>query len=148
MNIPPLFTKLGICDSAVDDADLRNRIQSVCPTGTYTSIYVRTMNHQFLFLPESPQERSRLIQFEPTNSGALWNALCIIFKSTVIEPIDLSRTVLGLLGSTHSKDRQNAHSAYWQNFTIKLYVSMRDGLSFDIEESQGVGTRIAMNGMI
>jgi hypothetical protein len=148
--VPPFFDdfgarcrQLGICDPKIDDATVSKRILKVCPAGTYTSLYVHTMYHHFSTYPGTEVKRYRLVQFKPTNNETLWNMLCVIFKRTINETVNLGRAVEGLLGSPDPKNRHYAQSAYWQNYTIKLYVRMERAFEWGIDVEQDPATGIA-----
>ena len=133
--------QLDICNSAIEDTIVSDRIKGACPPGTYSWIFVRTADHYFGTTLGTEPEPSRLIQFKPTGKEALWNILRIIFQTTDIETININRVVLGLLGSTDERDNHCAHSAYWQNYTIKVYVSMGNPFSVDMQSEQGAVTQ-------
>jgi hypothetical protein len=135
-----LCHQLGICDPAIADEAISDRVRMACPVGTYSSIVVCTTAHRFLTGRQI--EPSRLITFQPTYREAAKNLLSIIFQRTTQEILLLVGTLQGLLGSQDPEDRHYAASAYWQNHTIKGYISMGEAEAFnwDIETEQGAVT--------
>ena len=121
---------LDICNCAIDDSIVADRIIAKCPPRTYSKILVRTTEHCFRINFGEAAEPSRMIQFQPTSRESAWNLLNIIFQQTTSKTVNVNRTIQGLLGSLDQKDIDAAHSAYWQNFIITIYVSM--GGSFTV----------------
>jgi hypothetical protein len=132
---------LELCNPAVDDPTVTDNVIRACPAGTYSTIFARTEDHHFSSNPGIALERSRLVQFKPTNYQAAWNILSIIFQRTNVETLNLNRVGQGLLGSQDPRDQHYAQSAYWQNYTIKVYVSMAGAFNYDIEDEQGAVTQ-------
>ena len=133
---------LDICNRNVGDDLVSDRIKTNCPPKTYSWLFVRTVEHHFRTIPGGqPTEPARLIRFQPTNKQAALNILCIIFQRTSIETLNINRVILGLLGSPEPRDKTAAKSAYWQNYTITVYVSMGTSFSVDIQAEQGAATQ-------
>ncbi len=128
---------LDICNPAIEDTAVAERIKRICPPHTYSWILVRTMDHHFGTTPGIAEERARLIQFMPTNSQAAWNIICIIFQRTTVEVLFTNRAVQGLLGSADQNDIHSAQSAYWQNYSIKVYVSIGGNFSVEMQTERG-----------
>ncbi len=136
---------LDICNPAIDDATVSDHVIEACPAETYTSIYVRTMDHHYPNAPGGVMEHSRLVQFQPTSLEAARHILSIIFQKTPVETLNLNRVAQGVLGSQDPRDIHFAQSANWQNYTLKVYATIGDNFNWDMSppEQDGVTQKIS-----
>lgn len=132
---------LDICNSAIDDTTVTDKIKRECPAHTYSWLFVRTLGHHFMSISGKALLPSRMVQFKPTGLESAKNLLSIIFQTTTIETLNINRVVLGLLGSKDQRDQKFAKAAYWQNYTITMYFSTEGSLCADFQSEQEVITK-------
>jgi hypothetical protein len=135
--------KLDICNRTIDDADIADQIRNKLTPGTYSALWVRSIDHKFS-TAMSPQDviRSRMIQFRPKNLETVVNIMRIVFRKTEMDTLNLTRLALGILGSTNPKDQAEVCSAYRQNFTVQLFIAMDGSYNYDIFADQGTTTEV------
>lgn len=128
---------LDICNRDVEDGVIAGRIKKTCPSGVYSWLLVRSVDHQFIQVPTQTSVPSRMIEFQPTSFEAVGNILSIIFRRTEIETLSLTQLSLGILGSKNPQDQAEVRSAFWQNYRIKLFIATDGTYNYDILPEQG-----------
>jgi hypothetical protein len=110
---------LGICNPAIGDDAIAGRIRQNLPPGSYSSLDMRCMSHQFFSTQATVP--SRIVRLQP--GRPVLNA---------DEILSVNRVVMGVLGSNNPQDQAAVRSALWQSYTITLFVAMDNSYNYDV----------------
>jgi hypothetical protein len=133
----------GICNPDISDDVIGVQIKQNCPPNTFSWIDVRSMPHQFTTVPTPQAIPSRFVQFQSTTYQSCKHILSILIRRTELETLILNQVARGILGSNNPDDQTAARSAFWQNYTITLFVSMDGSYNYDVFPEQGKTTQVA-----
>jgi hypothetical protein len=129
------YQKIGITDLTISDAQVERNIAAACPPKTYSSVFVKTLTHNYETAKDpSIVRQSRVIELKPTNFEYTWNLFCLVFREAKI--ICISSAALGALGSPDQRDREELLAAFKRNYVFQIYVATDGSGKIDVEYDQ------------
>ncbi len=134
---------LGICNPIIGDDVIGDHIRQNCQPNTYSWIDVRSVPHQFTTLPTQEAVPSRFVKLQSTSYQSFKHVLSILLRKTDVEMLILNQVAKGIVGSNNPDDQTALRSAFWQNYTITLFVAMDGSYNYDVLLEREKTTQIA-----